>query len=89
MSCNGIGALERGERRTPRQATLATLARALGLGELEREAFASAAARGRSRTGHLRPHRPAGRESEFLKMFALLCSLFDSAGFDSAAKRSW
>jgi predicted ATPase/transcriptional regulator with XRE-family HTH domain len=45
MSTNGIGALERGDRRTPQHETLALLAKALVLGAEERRAFEAAAAR--------------------------------------------
>jgi predicted ATPase/transcriptional regulator with XRE-family HTH domain len=45
MSTNGIGALERGDRRYPQRATLALLAKALSLNAEERRTFEAAAAR--------------------------------------------
>jgi transcriptional regulator with XRE-family HTH domain len=45
MSVNGIGALERGYRRTPRRETCSLLADALGLNDEERREFEAAAAR--------------------------------------------
>jgi predicted ATPase/transcriptional regulator with XRE-family HTH domain len=45
MSTQGIGALERGDRRTPQRGTLTLLAEALGLGVKERGEFEAAAAR--------------------------------------------
>jgi transcriptional regulator with XRE-family HTH domain len=45
MSARGIGALERGDRRTPHHETLALLASALALGEPQRREFKEAAAR--------------------------------------------
>lgn len=45
MSANGIGALERGYRRTPQRETLALLARALALNDPQRQAFEAAATR--------------------------------------------
>ena len=45
MSVNGIGALERGDRRTPQRETLALLAGALSLDEAQREEFQVAAGR--------------------------------------------
>jgi predicted ATPase/transcriptional regulator with XRE-family HTH domain len=45
MSANGIGALERGDRRTPRRETLALLADALDLSAEQRRAFSAAALR--------------------------------------------
>jgi predicted ATPase/transcriptional regulator with XRE-family HTH domain len=45
MSANGIGALERGDRRTPQRETLALLARALALSDEQRGALEAAAAR--------------------------------------------
>jgi predicted ATPase len=45
MSANGIGALERGYRRTPQRETLALLATALALNEPQRQAFEAAATR--------------------------------------------
>jgi predicted ATPase/transcriptional regulator with XRE-family HTH domain len=45
MSTNGIGALERGYRRTPQHETVALLAGALALDEGQREDFEAAAAR--------------------------------------------
>ncbi|MGB8965551.1 MAG: helix-turn-helix transcriptional regulator, partial [Candidatus Cybelea sp.] len=39
MSANGIGALERGDRRTPQRETLALLARALALSDEQRGAL--------------------------------------------------
>jgi len=48
MSVNGIGALERGYRRTPQRETLALLTHALGLGDDERRLLERAAARSAS-----------------------------------------
>ncbi len=45
LSVNGIGLLERGDRRTPQRETFALLAAALGLTPEERQAFEAAAAR--------------------------------------------
>ncbi len=45
MSAQGIGALERGDRRTPQRGTLALLAEALGLDMEQRRSFEAAAAR--------------------------------------------
>jgi predicted ATPase len=45
MSTNGIGALERGDRRSPQRETLALLSGALGLSNEQREEFEAAAAR--------------------------------------------
>lgn len=45
MSANGIGALERGYRRSPQHETLGLLADALGLSEEQRDDLAAAAAR--------------------------------------------
>ena len=45
MSTNGIGALERGYRRTPQRETLALLAGALALNDEQRGEFEAAAAR--------------------------------------------
>lgn len=45
MSVNGIGALERGYRRTPQRDTLALLARALALNDSQQQAFEAAATR--------------------------------------------
>jgi predicted ATPase len=45
MSANGIGSLERGDRRTPQRETLALLAGALALDEEQRRDFEAAAAR--------------------------------------------
>jgi predicted ATPase/DNA-binding XRE family transcriptional regulator len=45
MSTNGIGALERGDRRTPQRGTLSLLAHALNLSEEQRQALVAAAAR--------------------------------------------
>ena len=45
MSANGIGALERGYRRTPQRETLSLLARALALNDPQRQAFEAAATR--------------------------------------------
>ncbi len=45
MSANGIGALERGDRRTPQRETLGLLAKALALDAAQREEFERAAAR--------------------------------------------
>ncbi|MGA7354426.1 MAG: helix-turn-helix domain-containing protein [Candidatus Cybelea sp.] len=45
MSTQGIGALERGDRRTPQRGTLALLAEALGLDVEQRREFEAAAAR--------------------------------------------
>jgi predicted ATPase len=45
MSAQGIGALERGDRRTPQRGTLALLAEALGLDVEQRRGFEAAAAR--------------------------------------------
>lgn len=45
MSINGIGSLERGERRSPRRETLVLLAGALALDERQREEFEAAASR--------------------------------------------
>jgi len=45
ISKNGLGALERGERRTPQRETLALLTEALRLGPEERRAFEAAARR--------------------------------------------
>ncbi|MGB9651111.1 MAG: helix-turn-helix domain-containing protein [Candidatus Cybelea sp.] len=45
MSTQGIGALERGDRRTPQRGTLTLLAEALGLDVEQRRAFEAAAAR--------------------------------------------
>jgi predicted ATPase len=45
MSVNGIGSLERGDRRTPQRETLALLTRALALDEAQREEFEAAATR--------------------------------------------
>jgi predicted ATPase/transcriptional regulator with XRE-family HTH domain len=45
MSVNGIGALERGDRRTPQRETLALLAGALSLDEAQREEFQATAGR--------------------------------------------
>lgn len=45
MSANGIGALERGYRRTPQRETLALLASALALNDPQRQAFEAAATR--------------------------------------------
>lgn len=45
MSVNGIGALERGYRRTPHRDTLALLARALALTDSQRDAFEAVATR--------------------------------------------
>ena len=45
MSTNGIGALERGYRRTPQRETLALLGRALALSDEQRTEFEAAAAR--------------------------------------------
>ena len=47
MSTNGIGALERGYRRTPQRETLALLASALALSDEQREEFEATAARAR------------------------------------------
>ncbi len=44
MSANGVGALERGYRRTPQRETLALLSRALALNDAERKEFQAAAA---------------------------------------------
>jgi predicted ATPase/ribosome-binding protein aMBF1 (putative translation factor) len=51
MSTNGIGALERGDRRTPQRETLALLAKALGLDAEQRREFEAAG----MRPGTLRP----------------------------------
>jgi len=51
MSANGIGALERGDRRTPQRETLALLAKALRLDAEQRREFEAAGAR----PGPLRP----------------------------------
>jgi len=48
MSVNGIGALERGYRRTPQRETLTLLTHALGLGDEERRLLERAAARSAS-----------------------------------------
>jgi predicted ATPase/transcriptional regulator with XRE-family HTH domain len=48
MSANGIGALERGYRRSPQRETLALLAGALALDDTQREGFEAAAARAAS-----------------------------------------
>ncbi len=48
MSANGIGALERGHRRTPQHETLALLVRALALDDRQREEFEAAAAPSRA-----------------------------------------
>ncbi|MGB6645109.1 MAG: helix-turn-helix domain-containing protein [Candidatus Cybelea sp.] len=48
LSLDGISALERGHRRTPRRETLALLANALALSDEQRRAFESAAARAAS-----------------------------------------
>jgi predicted ATPase/transcriptional regulator with XRE-family HTH domain len=45
MSTQGIGALERGDRRTPQRGTLSLLVRALGLDAEQRQAFEAAAER--------------------------------------------
>ena len=45
MSTQGIGALERGDRRTPQRGTLSLLVRALGLDAEQRRAFEAAAER--------------------------------------------
>ncbi len=45
ISADGVGALERGERRTPQRETLALLAGALGLSTEQRQAFEAAATR--------------------------------------------
>jgi predicted ATPase/transcriptional regulator with XRE-family HTH domain len=45
MSTNGIGALERGDRRTPQRGTLSLLADALALSDEQRQALVTAAAR--------------------------------------------
>ena len=45
MSANGIGSLERGDRRTPQRETLSLLAGALALDERQREEFEASAAR--------------------------------------------
>jgi predicted ATPase/DNA-binding XRE family transcriptional regulator len=45
MSTQGVGALERGDRRTPQRETLALLAGALGLSDDQRRAFEDAAKR--------------------------------------------
>jgi predicted ATPase len=54
MSTNGIGALERGYRRTPQRETLSLLAGALALDERQREEFEASAARSGL------PRRPGG-----------------------------
>ena len=61
MSTQGIGALERGDRRTPQRGTLALLVQALGLDAEQRRAFEAAAERpkvlrpGDRRAATLRP----------------------------------
>lgn len=53
MSANGIGALERGYRRTPQRETLALLANALALDDEQRHAFEAAAAPARQKNGEV------------------------------------
>jgi len=52
MSVNGIGALERGYRRSPQRETLALLAQALDLDQEQRAAFAATAASSAAPRGH-------------------------------------
>lgn len=55
LSTAGVGALERGARRAPKQDTLALLAEALALDQRERTGLEQAAARGRARSSRARP----------------------------------
>jgi transcriptional regulator with XRE-family HTH domain len=62
ISAAGIGALERGDRRTPQRETLALLANALGLDPMSRQAFEAAAKpTGRLRLGQGRSRPSRGR----------------------------
>ncbi len=65
MSKNGIGALERGDRRTPQRETLALLVTALGLDPTQRRAFEEAARPAPARTnGNVSFMPPIDEESK-------------------------
>lgn len=64
MSPNGVGALERGYRRTPQRETLELLITALELGDEDRRKFEVAAGRQRSRLASSTPQTAAELPSE-------------------------
>ena len=89
MSTQGIGALERGDRRNPQRGTLALLVRALGLNAEQRRAFELAAERpkvlrpGDGRAATL----PPGAEKPARHNFAATNNLAHRAGDDCGRSR--